>query len=114
MQIRRPGGSIALAQSAPRLVVSVIEPLISSDGRRITPRLHGRASAAGLCENAVLLGCFSNRHRTRVDSVLALRLHNRLRFRFLRIEDFRDDLVSPDDVGLGTARFWHPPARSHW
>jgi hypothetical protein len=72
----------------------------------LTPRLRPACAQ----ENAVLLEYFSNHRRGRVDTVLALRLCNHLRFRFLRIHKFQHSLLSPDDVGLSAARFWDPPA----
>ena len=46
------------------------------------------------------MDCFFNRYRARVDADLALRIDFRLRVRFLRIKEFRDDILSPDDGGL--------------
>jgi hypothetical protein len=49
---------------------------------------------------AALLDCFSNRYRARVDADLALRIDIRLRVKFLRIKEFRDNILSPDNGGL--------------
>jgi len=102
MQTRWPGGSIATLYGPP--IAPVSEPLHNSlhKARPIKAEFAAVAECDQLVRKkcAVLLDCLSNRHRIRVDAVLALRIHIRLRVRSLRIREFRDNILSPDDVRL--------------
>ena len=49
---------------------------------------------------AAILDCFFDLYRARVDPDLALRIDIRLRVRVLRIKEFRDNILSPDDGEL--------------
>ena len=108
MQTRWPAARIAMLYGPPDS--PVIEPIHNSwdEARRVKAEIAAVAECDRLVRKkyAVLLDCLSNRHRVRVDAVLALRIHIRLRLGFLRIEEFRDDLLSPDDVGFRRLSLW--------